>query len=106
MTESEATAALKVRVRARIDELMPELSELSDDIFAHPEIRFEEFHASAAITEVLKRHEIDVDNGVANLPTAFVARVPGHQSGQRVGILAEYDALPEIGHACGHNLIG
>lgn len=99
-------SALKARVRARIDELMPELGELSDDIFAHPEIRFEEEHAAAAISAVLKRHQMEVENGVADLPTAFVARIPGHQSGQRVGILAEYDALPEIGHACGHNLIG
>ena len=106
MTGSDTTAALKDRVRARIAELMPELGDLSDDIFAHPEIRFEEHHAAAAISEVLRRHEIAVDNGVAGLPTAFVARVPGHHSGQRVGILAEYDALPEIGHACGHNLIG
>ncbi|HEX3722986.1 MAG TPA: amidohydrolase [Nitrolancea sp.] len=106
MTGTDASAALKDRVRARIAELMPELGELSDDIFAHPEIRFEEHHAAAAISDVLRRHQMDVDNGVAGLPTAFVARVPGHQSGQRVGILAEYDALPEIGHACGHNLIG
>ena len=106
MTETDGTKTLKDRIQARIDDLMPELGALSDDIFAHPEIRFEEHHAVKAITEVLRRHDIEVDVGVANLPTAFVARVPGHQSGQRVGILAEYDALPEIGHACGHNLIG
>ena len=106
MSSGEETKALKKRIQARIEELMPELSELSDDIFAHPEIRFQEHHAVEAITDVLRRHEVDVDLGIADLPTAFVARVPGHQSGQRVGILAEYDALPEIGHACGHNLIG
>ncbi len=106
MNEPDRGTTLKDRIRERIDELMPELGALSDDIFAHPEIRFQEHHAVAAITEVLRRHEIDVETGVAGLPTAFVARVPGHQSGQRVGILAEYDALPEIGHACGHNLIG
>ena len=106
MTETDGAKTLKDRIQARIDDLMPELGALSDDIFAHPEIRFEEHHAVEAITEVLRNHDIEVDVGVANLPTAFVARVPGHQSGQRVGILAEYDALPEIGHACGHNLIG
>ncbi len=106
MTETDGAKTLKDRIQARIDDLMPELGALSDDIFAHPEIRFEEHHAVEAITAVLRNHDIEVDVGVANLPTAFVARVPGHQSGQRVGILAEYDALPEIGHACGHNLIG
>ena len=77
-------SALKARVRARIDELMPELGDLSDDIFAHPEIRFEEEYAAAAISEVLKRHQMEVENGVADLPVLrgqnFVARwhCPSH----------------------------
>jgi len=97
---------LKARVRRRVDELMPELGALSDDIFAHPELRFQEHHAVEAIARLLRAHGIDVEVGAAGLPTAFVATLPGHRSGSRVGILAEYDALPEIGHACGHNLIG
>jgi amidohydrolase len=97
---------LKKRVEQRLDELMPELIELSDDIFAHPEIKFEEHHAKKVITELLEKHGMDVEHGVANLPTAFTASIPGHKSNPRVGILSEYDALPEIGHACGHNLIG
>lgn len=98
--------ALKERVRARLDALLPELTALSDDIFAHPELRFEEHHAAAAIGALLSRHGVEVQSGVAGLETAFVADVPGARRGPRVGILAEYDALPEIGHACGHNLIG
>lgn len=97
---------LKKKVEQRLDEIMPELIELSDDIFAHPELRFEEHHAKKVITELLEQHGMDVDHGVANLPTAFAAHVPGHKSSPRIGILSEYDALPEIGHACGHNLIG
>ncbi len=97
---------LKAKVEQRLDEIMPELVELSDDIFAHPELRFEEHHAKKVITELLEKHGMDVDHDVANLPTAFAAQVPGHTSKPRVGILSEYDALPEIGHACGHNLIG
>ncbi len=97
---------LKKKVEQRLDEIMPELEALSDDIFAHPELKFEEHHAKKVITELLEKHGMDVDHGVANLPTAFTAHVPGHKSNPRVGILSEYDALPEIGHACGHNLIG
>lgn len=101
-----STDDLKARVRTRVDELMPELAALSDDIFAHPELRFQEHHAVEAITRSLRAHGVEVEVGVAGLPTAFVATLPGHRSGARVGILAEYDALPELGHACGHNLIG
>ena len=97
---------LKKKVEQRLDEIFPELEALSDDIFAHPELKFEEHHAKKAITELLDRHNMEVDRDVANLPTAFAAYVPGHKSNPRVGILSEYDALPEIGHACGHNLIG
>jgi amidohydrolase len=99
-------ADLKQRVEQRLDELMPELEALSDDIFAHPELKFEEHHAVEVIAELLEKHGMEVTRKVANLPTAFSAHVPGHRSNPRVGILAEYDALPEIGHACGHNLIG
>jgi amidohydrolase len=96
---------LKKKVEQRVDELMPELGELSDDIFAHPELKFEEHHAKKVITDLLDKHGMEVDRDVANLPTAFAAYVPGHKSNPRVGILSEYDALPELGHACGHNLI-
>jgi amidohydrolase len=97
---------LKQKVTQRLDEIMPELVALSDDIFAHPELKFEEHHAKKVITELLEKFGMEVDYDVANLPTAFAAHVPGHRSNPRVGILSEYDALPEIGHACGHNLIG
>lgn len=97
---------LKERVKQRVDELMPELEALSDDIFAHPELKFEEYHAKQVITDLLEKQGMEVNRDVANLPTAFAASVPGHHSNPRVGILSEYDALPEIGHACGHNLIG
>lgn len=96
---------LKKKVEKRLDEIFPELEALSDDIFAHPELKFEEHHAKKVITELLDRHNMEVDRDVANLPTAFAAYVPGHKSNPRVGVLSEYDALPEIGHACGHNLI-
>ncbi|MET8995952.1 M20 family metallopeptidase [Amycolatopsis sp. NPDC004169] len=76
---------------------------LSHAINADPELAFEEHRTSAAITDVLARHGFAVEKGVADLPTAFVASVG---SGELVfGICAEMDALPGIGHGCGHNTI-
>jgi amidohydrolase len=100
------TQALKKKVEASVDELFPELAAISDDIFENPEIKFEEFHACKVITELLERHGMQVERETAGLPTAFAAHIPGHQRAPRVGILSEYDALPGIGHACGHNIIG
>jgi amidohydrolase len=89
---------------ARVDELGPDLSALSRRIHAHPELCFEERQASAWLGECLERElGIPVERGVGGLETAFRARVG--QGAPRIAILAEYDALPEIGHACGHNLI-
>ena len=76
---------------------------LSHRIHAKPELGFEEEHASAWLCEMLDAAGFKVENGVAGLPTAFIARAgtgPLH-----IGICAEYDCLPAIGHACGHNLI-
>ncbi|MGH8160593.1 MAG: M20 family metallopeptidase [Gammaproteobacteria bacterium] len=86
-------------VRCRRDELV----DLSHRIHADPELGWEEEHAAAWLTETLADAGFAVEAGICDLPTAFVARAgsgPLH-----LGICAEYDCLPGIGHACGHNLI-
>ena len=89
---------------ASVDELGADLSALSRRIHAHPELCFEERQASAWLGDCLERElGTKVERGVGGLETAFRARV-GHGA-PKIAILAEYDALPEIGHACGHNLI-
>ncbi|RVW11665.1 M20 family peptidase [Prescottella agglutinans] len=80
-----------------------DLIALSHAIHAHAELAFDEHRSAAELVEFLRGHGFEVRTGVADLPTAFDARFG---SGDLVvGILAEYDALPEIGHACGHNII-
>lgn len=79
------------------------LVELSHDLHAHPELGFEEHHAAESVTAVLERHGFTVERGVCGMPTAFVAT---YGTGPvRIGFCAEYDALPDVGHACGHNVI-
>lgn len=80
------------------------LAKLSRDIHANPELRFEEHKAAGWIAELLRARGYEVEQGIAGLPTALRAR-KGKAGGPKVAILGEYDALPEIGHACGHNLI-
>ena len=86
-----------------VDELSAELSALSRRIHAHPELCFEERQAAAWLGECLERLGAQVERGVGGLETAFRARIG--RGSPKIAILAEYDALPEIGHACGHNLI-
>ena len=76
---------------------------VSHDIFEHPELCFEEHHAHDVLVAALRGSGIDTTAGAFGLDTAFVAEV-GEQ-GPTVGIICEYDALPGIGHACGHNVI-
>ncbi|MFI5015713.1 MAG: M20 family metallopeptidase [Hyphomicrobiales bacterium] len=98
--------ALKDRINAAIDgPLGDALVALSRDLHAHPETRFEEVHAMETITKLLTAHNIPSVKGVGGLPTAFEARRAHGNAGPTVAILAEYDALPGLGHACGHNVI-
>jgi amidohydrolase len=85
---------------------MPSIQRLADRIFALRELSLEEFRSADLLVRFLRSEGFQVRRGVAGLPTSFVARRPGARSGPRVAFLAEYDALPGIGHACGHNLIG
>jgi amidohydrolase len=81
-----------------------DLVQVSRNIHQNPELRFEEHKAAAWLAELLEKRGHKVERGIGGMPTAFRARA-GKPGGAQVAILAEYDALPEIGHACGHNLI-
>ncbi len=95
--------AVASSVSDRLALLGDDLVSLSRTVHANPELGFEEHHAAAAAAATVGRHGIDVEVGVFGLDTA-VRAVVGEGS-PRVAILAEYDALPGIGHGCGHNVI-
>ncbi len=88
-----------------IDAAAAELTELATRIHATPEVGFHEVRAAQWLSDALERHGFRVQRAIADLPTAFRAEITGARPGPTVAILAEYDALPELGHACGHNLI-
>ena len=90
---------------AFIDEHREILLTASREIYNNPELKFEETRATALLAEELRRAGFSVETGVADLPTAIRAAHPESAPGPTVAILGEYDALPLIGHACGHNLI-
>ena len=93
----------KTRIAENVDERAGELDKLALDIHAHPELAFAERFASGSLCAYLDRERAVVRRRAAGLETAFVAEAGN--GGNVVAILAEYDALPGIGHACGHNLI-
>jgi amidohydrolase len=96
-------ADAKEAARERVEQARDELVALSHRIHANPELGFEEERACAWLCELLEGAGLEVERGVGELPTAFAARAgsgPLH-----VVVCAEYDALPAVGHACGHNVI-
>jgi amidohydrolase len=96
---------LRTRVVQAVDRMADELWDLARRIHAHPELAYQEEKAAAWLTEALERTGCRVSRGVGGLPTAFRAEVAGAGDGPTLAVLAEYDALPGIGHACGHNVI-
>jgi amidohydrolase len=97
---------LKQRVIEEVDARRDELVRIADRIHAHPEIAFEEYESAALLSACLEENGFEVQRGAGGLETAFVATRSGMLAGPTVALLAEYDALPGLGHACGHNLIG
>src|SRR5262249_33236248 len=95
----------KAQIRTAVAELREQLLATSHDIHAHPELAFKEQHASARLADELERGGLRVARGVGGLATAFRAELDGGSPGPTLAILAEYDALPGIGHACGHNIV-
>lgn len=97
------TAELKNAVVREVDARLGQLTELSLRLHANPEVGFQETKAAGWLTQYLADNAFSVETGICDLPTAFRAV---YGTGEpRIAILAEYDALPEMGHACGHNVI-
>ncbi len=97
--------ALKQRAAREIDARAAELREISLQIHSHPEMGYEEKYAAGLLSGALERAGFSVRRGVAGMETAFVADCTGRGGGPKLAILAEYDALAGLGHACGHNII-
>lgn len=94
---------LKARVQERCAAVDGELVALSNQLHADPELGWQEHRSSAAVAAVLAAHGFEIEQPYLGLATAFRARLGSGPF--TVGFLAEYDALPGLGHACGHNLI-
>lgn len=82
------------------------LAEISEYIYHNPELGNQEFKAVEILTSFLEEHHFTVEREFLNIKTAFRATFDSKKEGPTIGYLCEYDALPEIGHGCGHNMIG
>ncbi len=96
---------VKEGIIKKIDELSPMLISIAKEIHKRPELAFEEDFASELLSSTLKKYGFKIEKGIGGLETAFRAAY-AKGSSPVIGFIAEYDALPEVGHGCGHNLIG
>src|SRR5437773_11686969 len=97
-------SSVKDAIAQAVDRLADELEALSKQIHANPELGYQEVKACAWLSEFLGKQGFKVEQGVGGVDTAFRATIETGE-GPTVAILCEYDALPGIGHACGHNVI-
>lgn len=95
--------SIKQRATTSFENLEPELRKLSRWLYEHPELGYQEYESSAKLAAFLDQHGFEVTHPSHGLDTAFEANAG--DKGPRVIICCEYDALPEVGHACGHNII-
>lgn len=89
-----------------VTEIHNRLIHISHAIHAHPEISNEEKFACELLSNELQSHGFEITTHIAGHPTGFIATKSSQKAGPTIGFLAEYDALPGLGHACGHNIIG
>ena len=94
------------------DEIRSEIEALSDTIYAHPELGFDEFNSSKLHVQLLEKHGFKVEKPYLGFETGYRAEFAGSKPGPKICFMAEYDALPGLGpdggpgHGCGHNMLG
>ncbi|GAA1385371.1 M20 family metallopeptidase [Peribacillus frigoritolerans] len=97
---------VKDTLKHELDKIKSKLWEISDQMYRNPELGDKEFESMQLLTNLLSEHDFRIETGLVDRPTSFKAEFKGEKAGPTIAFLAEYDALPEIGHGCGHNLIG
>ena len=97
---------LKGLIDAEMEKHFEQLSVFSDDLADNPEVSGQEYKTSCKIVELLKSKGYQVEYPFAGIETAFKATYGSDNHKYKIAVLTEYDALPEIGHACGHNISG
>ncbi|MCS0791625.1 M20 family metallopeptidase [Cytobacillus firmus] len=102
----KALSELKEAIKKNVEESKELYLSASHQIHATPEIGNEEFFASGLLSGILEKEGFEVERAVAGHETAFLARKKSDKPGPSIAFLAEYDALPGLGHGCGHNIIG
>ena len=98
--------SMKERLYGYIDNIGEEMFKMADQIFDHPELGLEEVNACKWLTDWLEKDGFEVERGIAGVETSFRAIYRHGEGGPNIGLLCEYDALPQIGHACGHHMQG
>ncbi|WP_369788913.1 M20 family metallopeptidase [Rouxiella sp. WC2420] len=96
----------KNKIIYSVDQLAPAMKALALNIHANPELSFEEVRSAAALIAPLREAGFEIEEQLGDMPTAFRATFDSGKPGPTIALLAEYDALVDLGHACGHNLIG
>lgn len=97
---------MKERVESLVESLKDEFIDLNQYIYENPELGYEEFKSSKAHMDLLKNHGFEVEENYLEIKTAFRGEYDSKKPGPTIGYIAEYDALPGIGHGCGHNILG
>lgn len=97
---------MKRNLEKEIDVIKEQLWDISNQMYHHPELGDQEYESMKLLATLLSEHGFQVVTNIANRETAFKAEFKSGRMGPTVAFLAEYDALPKIGHGCGHNMIG
>ena len=97
---------LEEKLERSVEQSAAALTAMADDLFDHPEVGLQEFHAFETLTGWLEKEGFTVERGIAGMDTAFRAVWKHGEGGPNIGLLCEYDALAGLGHACGHHMQG
>ncbi|MBP2079361.1 M20 family metallopeptidase [Oceanobacillus polygoni] len=97
---------MKKLLSDEIDKIIHQLWNISDYLYEHPELGDQEHQSMQKLVDFLKEHQFKIETNIVGRATAFKAEFNSGKPGPKIAYLAEYDALPGVGHGCGHNLIG
>ncbi|CAG9607038.1 M20 family metallopeptidase [Pseudoneobacillus rhizosphaerae] len=97
---------MKNQLKIHLETVQNRLWEISDHLYHNPELGDQEFESMERLVEFLQEHQFTIEKGIVDRPTAFKAVYDSKKEGPTIAYLSEYDALPGVGHGCGHNLIG